>query len=41
MDYFVLDDSMNSFDFFLKYVGTLLVVMLPHLYHICLQHRNY
>jgi hypothetical protein len=35
-DYFVPDDFLNDFQFFLMYVGTLFMVMFPHLYHICL-----
>ncbi len=40
-DCFVPNDFVSGFNFFLKYLGTLFVVMLFHQYHICLLHHNY
>ncbi len=37
-DCFVPDDSIGGFDFFLRYVGTSLVVMFFNQYHVCLLH---
>ncbi len=38
---FVPDDFASGFDFCLKYVGTLLVVMFLHQYHTCLLQHDY
>ncbi len=38
---FVPNDSASGFDFFSRYVGTLLVVMFLHQYHTCLLHCYY
>jgi hypothetical protein len=38
-DCFVLDDSNSGFEFCLKYVGILFVVMFLHQYHACLLHH--
>ncbi len=40
-DCFVPYDSMNGFDFLLRYVGTLCMVTFPHPYHVCLWYYNW
>ncbi len=40
-DCFVRDDFMCDFEFFFKYVNTLLMVMFLHLYHVYFWHHEY
>ncbi len=40
-DCFDPSDFANGFDFYFLNVGTLLVVMFLHQYHVCLLHYDY